>query len=155
MPGAFAGLFPETTDQDLAAALLDGLYRAKLDGWLPGIEGDTTTFTVTPAISMTAMALIVVYAGINFVRNEIKNMDAVFKAESAGNSFQREKSSSAMTERLKEMQAERDQLLALARRPSARPVYMHDGYAIRLGTLYPVERLSRVPYQQVPAIELT
>jgi len=155
VPGTFASLFPTTTDDDLSAALVDGFYRAKLDGWFPRIEADPDTFEVTPAISLTAVALVVVYSSIKFVQNEIKNMDSRFLAESAGNRFEREKAPTILTERLKELTAERNDLLAQARRPSARPVYMHDGYAIRIGTLYPVERMNYVQYQAISPTGLT
>jgi len=155
VPGTFATVFPNTTDEDLAMALVDGFYKARLDGWLPGVECDPDTAVPTPAISMAAMALVVVYSGIKFVSNQIKELNTVFRAKSGNEEFETQKGPSILVERLKEMQAEKNDLLVQARKPTARPVYMHDGYAIRLGTLYPVEAMARVPYRYEPAIELT
>lgn len=156
VPGRFTTLYPETTDPDIAAALVDGFYRARLDGWFPGVEADLTTLQTTPDLSTTGVALSIVYAGIQFIRNELKNMPTRTNyAAPGGLQAETEYGPSVMVERLKELQQEKKDLLALAQRPSARPVFMHDGYAIRIGTLYPVERMTRYPIAYEPPIALT
>lgn len=155
VPGRFTTLYPETTDPDIAGALVDGFYRARLDGWFPGVEATLDTHQTTPDVSLTGVALIVVYAGIQFIRNELKNMPTRTNYQAPGGlGAETEYGPSVMVERLKELQEEKKDLLAQARRPSARPVYMHDGYAIRIGTLYPVERMVNYPvaYQQPSAL---
>ena len=137
VPGAFTRLFPETTDDDLAAAMVDGLYRAKLDGWLPRVDADPDTFEVSEPISMTAVAVIVVYSSIKFIQNQIKDMATRQTYKAPGVEATTEHASNLLTERLKELADEKKQLVANARASrGGSPVFMQDGYAIRVGALY-------------------
>lgn len=140
VPGTFGTLFPDTTDDDLSGALVDGLYRAKLDGWLASYEGDPDTFDVTPDLTMTAVGVVIVYSAIRFVQNEIKNMATrtTYKAP-GGLEATTEHAASVLTQRLKDLQEERKQLLDVARRRGGTTVYMYDGYAIRANAFYRLE----------------
>lgn len=137
VPGTFSTLFPDATDDLLAAALVDGLYRAKLDGWLASYEGDPDTFLVTPDLTMTAVAVVIVYSSIKFVQNQIKDMATrqTYKAP-GGLEATTERGATVLSERLKELQAERKELLDTARRRGGTTVFMHDGYAIRVAAMY-------------------
>jgi hypothetical protein len=138
VPGTFDTVFPDTAAGDLAAALVDGFYTAKRQGWFPGIEADPDTSLTDAVLSMTAVGIVVLYAGINIVRNQIKEMNTVFRAASGKEQFETQKAPSVLTERLKEMEDERKELLLQAQNSvrGRRPVFMHDGYAIRLQTMY-------------------
>lgn len=141
VPGTFAGLFPDTTDDDLAAALVDGLYKAKLDGWLPTVEADPDTFEASAEMSLTAVGVVVLYTGLRLVQNQITNMATrqTYKAP-GGLEATTEHAATVLSERLKELQQEKKDLLANARSARPRtPVFMHDGYAIRASAMYPSE----------------
>lgn len=146
VPGRFEALYPETDDTLVAGQLVDGLYRARLDGWLGAYEADPDTFEVTPEISLTAGALIVIYGGLKFIQNELKNLPTKTHYEAAGGLvYDVEYAASVMTERLKELAAEKRELLDNARRGAlSRPLIMRDGYAIRLRSLYRPEMLTPV-----------
>lgn len=145
VPGTFTRLFPETTDDHLAASLVDGLYRAKLDGWLPSVEADPDTFETNVAISQTAVAVVIVYSAIKFIQNQITNMPTGQRYEAPGGIVSdTQRSASVLAERLRELNEERKQLVAAALgvrngRP-ATTVTMLDGYAIRVGSMAPLER---------------
>lgn len=131
IPGAFEASFPNTTDDDLLGSLLDALAEAQLDGFLNHVSADEGGVT-TPDISKAAGALITIYAGIRIVRNEIKNFDSHFRAESSGQVFERDKAASALTESLKDLRERKKGLQEIGKRGgTGTPVYTHDGYAIR------------------------
>lgn len=144
VPGTFSTLFPETRDDDLAAALVDGLYKAKLDGWMPTVEADPDTFETNIEISQTAVAIIIVYAAITFVRNQITNMPTGQRYEAPGGIVaDTQRSAQVLVQRLKELGEERKGLLELRGGGSRRPatfVRMFDGYEVRLTGLQAVER---------------
>lgn len=144
VPGTFTSTYPETSDDDVAGALIDGLYRAKLDGmlygvdWMNGVDADPDSFELTTAIPLQRLALIVIYAGIRFVQNEIKNMATMTKYEAPGPlSAETQRSPGVLTERLRELEQMRKDLIDRARRGArGLPVFMHDGYAIRVEEVY-------------------
>lgn len=139
VPGTFSSLFPTTNDDDLAAALVDGLYRAKLDGWLPGVDADPDSFETSVELTQTAVAIIIVYAAIKFVQNQITNMPTKQRYEAPGGIVSdTERSASVLTERLKELQDERKGLLELRGLTNRRQptfVRMFDGYEVRASDL--------------------
>lgn len=155
VPGTFATLYPTTTDDDIAGALVDGFWKARLDGWLPTFAATSDTFTVTPALTMTALGVVIIYAGVRFVQNEIKNLPTHRKYDAPGGlGVETDYAPTVLTERLKELQQEKADLLEMARNPSGRrpSVIMHDGYAIRQNTIYPVNRPLPVLFQSPLAL---
>lgn len=139
VPGTFKSLFPTTTDDQLTAALVDGLYRAKLDGWLPTVNADPDTFLTDQVVPMEAVAIIVIYTAIKFVQNQITNMTTrqTYKAP-GGLESTTERAPSVLTERLKQLNQEKKELLETVqggRRPRT-TILMSDGYAIRASSLY-------------------
>ncbi len=140
-PGRFATLFPEATDVDLAAQLVDGLYRAKLDGWFSSYEGDPDTFEVTPDLSLDGVQLVVLYAATQFITTDITNRPTHRKyAAGGGLETETDYGASVLVERLKELAQAKKDLLTAARGNGATTVYLHDGYAVRVGDLYAPER---------------
>lgn len=137
VPGTFTALFPTTTDDDLAAALVDGLYRAKLDGWLPRVDASPDTFETNEPISLTAVAVIIVYAGVKFLQNQITNMATRTTYKAPGVEATTEHSANALKERLTELATEKKDLLISARQSrGGTPVFMQDGYAIRVSAMF-------------------
>lgn len=139
VPGTFTSLFPDTRDDDLAAAMVDGLYRAKLDGWLPTVQADPETFVADEALPMEAIAVIIVYSAIKFVQNQITNLATrqTYRAP-GGLESTVERAPTVLTERLRELVAEKKELLAAIAGGATRPrttIHMSDGYAIRAGAL--------------------
>lgn len=139
VPGTFRSLFPTITDDDLAAALVDGLYRAKLDGWLPTVNADPDTFQADQPLASEAIAVIVLYTAIKFVQNQITNMPTGQRYEAPGGIVvDTQRSASVLAERLKQLHAEKKDLLAAIGGGTTRPrttIHMSDGYAIRASTL--------------------
>lgn len=138
VPGTFKTLFPDTRDDHLAAALVDGLYRAKLDGWLPTYNANPDTFLTNEVIPMEGVAIIVIYSAITFVKNQITNMvtGQTYRAP-GGLESSTQRSASVLSERLKQLQEEKKELLTAigaAGRPRT-SIYMSDGYAIRTTSL--------------------
>jgi hypothetical protein len=173
VPGQFLATFPGTLDSDIAGALADGLCRAQLDGWLPQVgltivdtladpstgDGENepaagTSYVTTPDISKVAQALVVVYTGIRWIQNQLGNLITAQRFEAPGPVISdTQRAASVLVERLKEVQAERTQLLerALKGGGAGLPVFMRDGYAIRVEELYTPEAM--IAFTQ-PALSL-
>ncbi|HVH54529.1 MAG TPA: hypothetical protein VNA32_10425, partial [Actinomycetota bacterium] len=140
VPGEFDTVFPNTSDDDLAAALADAVAEAQLDGFFGGNTVDPAALTVTPALSSGAMALVVIYAGIRSIRSQLRNMKTHVKYEAAGVSYETETAASVLTQELKDFRDRKDNLLALILRQSraGSAVQVMDGYLIRSRGYFPV-----------------
>ena len=141
VPGTFSTVFPETSDDDLAAAMVDGLYRSKFDGWLPDVQAtsdiENPPFIANQALSKEAIAVIVLYAAIKFVQNQITNMVTRQTYKAPGVESTTERAPTVLAERLKELIEEKKNLLH-AVQGGARPrttVRVFDGYSVRAGDL--------------------
>ena len=83
-PGTFGTLFPETTDDMLAALLLDGFAEAQLMGLLSDHVADEDGI-VSPEIDSGQAALVTIFAAVRFLRAELinRNFEVTYKAGSA------------------------------------------------------------------------
>lgn len=132
VPGTFSVLFPETTDDDLSAALLDAFAQAQLDGFLSNSEADDFG-VVTPDLSRGAQALLVIYAGIRFLTADLINRKSHVRYEAGGSVFEQDSAASVLTQALKELRAKKDALTEGAKAAARAQVgtTVVDGYFIR------------------------
>ena len=139
IPGTFSTVFPNTTDDDVTGALADGLAETQLDGWMPTLQLDLDTNLTTPDLSLAGRALVVIYAGIRIVRNQLQNMTAHVRYETRGNVFEQDRGAGMLKEALSDLSKRRQSLIALRLQRTGTSVSMRDGYMIRANAFYAFE----------------
>lgn len=107
MPGTFATAFPSTTNSEIAASLADAFGEAQLDGFFGTAVLDVEEGTVDPDLSTAGAALVVMYAGMRLVRQQLRNTKTRYKA----GPVEVEQSANALTEELKQLERRRNQLI--------------------------------------------
>lgn len=111
VPGAFAGIFPETTDEDLEASLLDAFAQTQLDGFFTASTA-TDAGLVSPDLSRGASALIVIYAGVRLLTTEIINRKSHTRYEASGAVFEADFAASVLVQALKDLATKKATFLA-------------------------------------------
>lgn len=132
VPGTFKTLFPATTDDDLAASLLDAFAQAQLDGFFSTHVTDDDG-VVSPDLSRGATSLVVIYAGIRFLTADLLNRKSHVRYEAGGAVFEQDQGASVLVEALKGLRAKKDALI-IAAQAGARAgvgITMVDGYLIK------------------------
>lgn len=132
VPGTFRTVFPDTTDDDLAAALLDAFAQAQLDGFMVANVANDDGL-VLPDLSRGAAALVVIYAGIRFLTTDLLNRKSHVRYEAGGAVFEQDTGSSILVEALKGLRAKKDAMIAAAQ-AGARAgigITMVDGYVVK------------------------
>lgn len=123
------GVSPLTDDQ-LTGYLADALWEARLDGFLSDYSADPDG-VVTPDISRDLIALLVVYAGIKILRNQILNTNTAFKAKAGPVEFETENSATMLVEMLRQLKAVKDRLLDAENSYGMTTVQLVDGFTVR------------------------
>lgn len=130
-PGTFASLFPETTDTDLAAVLVDGLANAQLDGLLTTHTSDEDGL-VAPDLTAAQVALIVMYAAAILIRAELFNRKTHRRYEASGATFEEDQATNILRDLLKGLEGRIKAIVELAADSGAGAAfYMADAYYIR------------------------
>jgi hypothetical protein len=114
IPGTFENTYPDTTDADIEAALADAFAQAQLDGFFPTSLIDTAAGTVAPDLSAPAAALVIIYAGMRWIRAELRSISNVrYKAGPV--EYETQYPAALLTQLLKELTLRRDALLEAAK----------------------------------------
>lgn len=132
VPGAFEATFPVTTDDDLAASLLDAFAQAQLDGFFTDHLA-TDSGVITPDLSRGGAALIVIYAGIRFLTTDLLNRKSHVRYEANGAVFEQDTGASILVEALKGLRAKKEAMLTAvaAGQRAGIGITMVDGYIIK------------------------
>jgi hypothetical protein len=133
VPGTFATVFPETTDDDLEEALKDAFAQAALDGFFASSTLDLDDGEVTPDLSLGASALVIIYAGIRFLTADLLNRKTHIRYEASGAVFEQDTGASLLVEALKGLRAKKDAMLAAvqAGQRAGIGITMVDGYVVK------------------------
>lgn len=150
VPGNFATDFPNTSDDDLQAALADAFGEAQLDGFFGAMELDVDAGTTTPDLSLAGAALLVIYAGIRMTRQQLRALKTSTKYKAGPVEYDIQSSAGAITEELKQLQARKQNIIDGAVRAGRGrgTTFVIDGYISRQGTydfyggLFPYEFYS-------------
>lgn len=113
VPGTFDDAFPDTGDEDLEASLGDGYAMAQLYGFFDDGVLDPDTFVVTPDITHSEGMLVVLFASIEIVRTSIRSLRTRVAYRAGPVEYEAEQSASVLSELLKELEAQRQELLNL------------------------------------------
>ena len=129
VPGTFATAFPDTTDTDIEGALADAFGEAQLDGFFGTATLDLDLMAVDPDLSTAGAALIVMYAGMRLIRQQLRGLKTRYKA----GPVEVEQSAGALTEELKQIERRKNQLVQNAIRAGrgAGTVFVADLYVAR------------------------
>ena len=111
VPGTFADLFPDTTDDDLVGTLADGVAEAHLDGFLAGVVLDVSGATVAPDLSSPQQALVVMYAMSRVLTARVANLKNRTRYKAGSVESETEQSASVLVELLREVRDRKKQLL--------------------------------------------
>lgn len=117
VPGAFADTFPSTSDDDLAAVLLDAFAEAQLYGFFSEVVVDDDGIT-TPDIERASTALVVLFAANRILEVEVGNRKSHVRFEAGGAVFEQDQGTQLLTQRLKDLAERKRDLLARADRAS-------------------------------------
>jgi hypothetical protein len=113
IPGTFDEAFPDTSDDDLEATLGDGYAMAQLYGFFDTGDLDPLTFVVTPDLTQSEGMLVVLFASIEIVKTSIRYLKTKVAYRAGPVEYAAEQSASALTELLKQLEAQRQELLNL------------------------------------------
>lgn len=117
--------------------LLDAFWEAKLDGFFPGHTADDEG-TIVPIgsaadLDRTAVALMVLFAGVKVLRNRILNTKTTFRAKAGAVEFEQGTSAAMLVEMLKQLQAMKKRILDQVDNPQEiTGVIVLDAYSARL-----------------------
>lgn len=136
IPGTFDNIFADTGQSDLIGTLADSFAQAQLDGWFGTMTLDLTdplNPIVSPDLSLAGGALVVITAGIRFIRAQLRaqQQSATYKAGTVEYSVGY--SASAMVQDLKDLQARAAALLTQSLKLTAPLDSVYDGYYGRIG----------------------
>lgn len=71
--------YPDAVDNDYVGSLQDGFWEAVLDGIISGYEEDDAE--VTPDLPKDLQRLVVFYAGIRIVRNQLNQLQSMLRTK--------------------------------------------------------------------------
>ena len=131
VPGTFSTIYPVTTATLIVASLCDAFAQAQLDGWFPTSVLDVSLAEVTPALSVAAQALVVVYAGMRFVRAELRATKTSARYKAGSVEYETTQGASVLVAILKDLTDRRAALIDAAR-AGARLTHVGDGYLDKL-----------------------
>ena len=146
VPGTFSTLFPETTDDDLTASLMDAFAQAQLDGFLTG-NAMNDDGVVAPGLSKGAQALVVIYAGIRFLTVMLINRTSHTRYEASGAVFEQDYAASVLSQALKDLRQKKVDLTEAAKLTarSMLGVTVVDGYLVKVADFQRNELLDYRP----------
>lgn len=113
--------------------LSDAFWTARLDGMLAGYEAVGTI--VTPDLSRELQQLVVLYASITIVRNELRSLNTTFRTKAGPVEFETQKAASLLTGLLDDMSARRKIVLDRLAEKGVVPSYYIDALVERESTL--------------------
>lgn len=129
--------FATVTDPVMEGYLLDAFWEARLDGflqeWTASGTGVVTPLDAgKPDIPREQIALVVLYAGLKILRNQLISQTSRFSAKAGPVSIETENSAMLMTEMARQLAAVRERLLAVD--VDMTPTFLVDGYSVRQWT---------------------
>jgi len=131
-PGTFADFFPETTEDDLIAVLVDGLAECHMEGLLLRYEADEAG-TLTPALTSGQGALVLLFAGVRLIRAELFNRATSRKYVASSASFEEIQATNILRDIMRELKEQKARVVdAQATGGSGHAFFMADQYLARL-----------------------
>lgn len=102
-------LFPAATDEMWAGYLEDAFWKARLAGLLEGYtlaEGQILPMSGSTDVGRDWQAIIVLFAAITIVANELRRMNTSFRAKAGPVEFETQNSATVLREQLADLKAQ-------------------------------------------------
>lgn len=139
-PGEFDTFFPDSTPDDLAGTLADGLAEAQLDGFLSAISLNVTDNSTDLDLAVPQQALVILYSAARVLAARVSNLKNRTHYKANGVEADSEQSASVLVELLRETAARKKQLLDDARTGRAATFFsMTDLYVAKSLDIRPQE----------------
>lgn len=129
-PGEEETTFPDATDETWMGYLADGFWEIRLDGMLSGFTesaGLISPSSGTTELTRDLLQLVVFYAGIRILRNQILSFNTVFRAKAGPVEFETQKSAQTLKALLDDMRERRNLVLYRLSDLGVVPSYYIDG----------------------------
>lgn len=129
MPGAEETTFPDANDDSFLGYLQDAFWECRLDGMLKGfVESDGLVApNGTVELARDLQQLVVFYAGIDIVVNQIRALQTTFRAVAGPVQFEIQRSAQVLKAILDELQRRRNIVLLRLSDVGTVPSYIIDG----------------------------
>jgi hypothetical protein len=99
-------LFPNGSDEEFFGNLQDAFWEARLDGLLTNYtesDGSVVPISGTTELGRELQQLVVLYAGIRIVRNQLRALNTTFRAQAGPVEFETQKSAQLLKGLLDEL----------------------------------------------------
>lgn len=151
VPGTFADVFPDTTTEDLTAALADGFSEAQLRGFfstlsLTAITGPPADWQTSEPLSGSGGALIVIFTSMRIIRAQLRALNTAERYRAGPTEVEFGKSAMLLREELQFLAKRLAEIIEQAQRAAraASSVAVFDNYLARGG---PVACSAFYPYE--------
>lgn len=134
VPGTFATVFPETSEDDLEASLADGFSEAQLRGFFPTYEigGEIGSFETSEDLTAAGQALVIIFTSMRILRARLRELSASERYKAGPTEFETTRSANLLRDELKYLNERLNDLIADGKRAS-RVTYasVFDNYSAR------------------------
>ena len=152
VPGEFAITYPNTTDADCGLALMNGFAGAQLYGFFSEHTLNYDTTEVLPDLTGPAQALVVAFAGVQTLRNSIRQQATLTRYKAGPVEYEVGYGASVLTQLLKDAQGQLDRLLDLAvqtQRNVIGTTFVMDSYVGRIVGGYDLNEVTGATLSQL------
>lgn len=122
-PGKFSIVYPETTNGDLLAVLMDGFAECQLDQLFPDNAMDVNG-VIAPDLTAGQVALVIITAGIRFIRAELLNRPSTRKYQAGPLDFEETIATNVMRDIMKALEQKRRDIIEVQLRGTATNAFM-------------------------------
>lgn len=134
-PGLFETLYPETTEDMLIQVLMDGMGECHLTGLLLDVTCDDDG-GVSPDLSRGQVGMVVLFAGVRFLRAELLNRQTSVVYEAGSTHYEYTQATNLLRDILKALQDQKDAIIngdyGGAGTTAASAFYMADQFLARV-----------------------
>lgn len=119
VPGLFTDAFPSTLDSDLEASLADGFAEAQLQGFFGTLvvtDDGTGAYAVTPDLSTSGGALIILFTAAKILRSQLRSLTSSERYKAGAVEYEVQRSANVLRDELAYIQNRLDALIEEARR---------------------------------------
>lgn len=106
--------FPDATEDEFAGHLADAFWEIRLDGMLSGYaesDGLVSPTSGTTELGRDLQQLIVLYAGVRIVRNQLRQLQTSFRAKAGPVEYETEQAASVLKGVLDDLVSRRNLIL--------------------------------------------
>lgn len=106
--------YPTVSEEEWVDRLRGAFWDASLDGLVPGFQerdGVVSPITGDAEFTREMQQIVIIYAGMTIIRNEIRGLNTLFRAKSGTNEYEVQQSATVLKAILDEFAARLDRVL--------------------------------------------